>query len=105
MKKKKNKEKYSTFSEFILNDDEIVMPLLLTISKWFGVIIFSYLSFVLLTSNTMKPLGVIFGMMTCFGWYSMIKFYRMGGTKRIKGLTAAQTIWNKEKIKVKNVKK
>lgn len=106
MKKKKNREKYDNFSEFILNDDKIVMKLLFTIAKWSGAILFTWLS-IIFFCTPYWPVGIIFSIFALLGWKKLYEFYKLGGSKNIKGMTAANMVWNKKQIKVgeKNGKK
>jgi len=97
--KNPNRKKYSSFSEFILNDDKIVMKLLLTIAKWVGPILFSWLAILFLFSSYW-PVGIIFGIFGLVGWYKLYQFYKIGGSKNLEGMTAAEMVWNKEQIKV-----
>ena len=105
MRKKKNREKYSSFSEFILNDDKVVMPLLLNISMWFGVVMFMMLSYIMFKVGV-PFLGVIFLFFVFFGLKKIYKTYKVGGVKNMDNMTASNLVWNKKKIKVgKNERK
>ena len=81
-KSKMKKRKHDSFAEFILNDDKIVMKLLLTIAKWFGPLIFTLLAVGFLEAR-MWGFGIFFGIFALLGWWQLIKFYRLGGSKNL----------------------
>ena len=102
-----NRRKHNSFSEFILNDDEIVMKLLLTIAKWVGPIILSWLGAIMIIfgSGAVRNFGIFFAVLGIIGWYKLYKFYKLGGSKNLVGLTASNMVWNKEKIIIKRGEK
>lgn len=97
-RKPKNRDKYDSFSEFILNDDTIVLKVLMTIAKWFGALFFSALAWLMFDIG-IPFLGVVFGALAVFGWHGVYKFHTVG-TKDMKGFTAANMVWDKDYIKV-----
>jgi len=97
-KGKTNREKYSTFSEYILNDEKVAKWLFVA-SRWTGAIIFSVFTYSLWIYG-LNEAGIVIGIFTAFAWYSVIKFYMKGGAKVTPNITASQFVWNKEKIEV-----
>ena len=96
MRKKKNREKFSSFSDFILNDKDFVFKFLIVVSRWFGAIIFTLLFFMILYYTDMIGLQIFIGAMALFGWYGVIKFYKLGGLKTMPKASTAEMFWNKE---------
>lgn len=97
------KKKFDTFGDFILKDEKIVMKVLLTTSMWAGNIILTLIVLALwFTSN--REVSIILGILSLFGWWRVIKFYRFGGPKNIPDMKAETEIWgkNREQDKVIN---
>ena len=93
---KDNDKKYNTFHDFILKDDRVVMKTLIVISMWTGNILFTLLILALWISRVYE-IAIILGIINLFGWWKVIKFYRLGGLKAMPAMTAEQIVWNKKK--------
>ena len=97
MDKKTNRQKYSTFSEYILNDPFVLRFLYKTARRFgFFVIAFFINVFVLLK---WWILVAVFIFILIVSLYRYIKMSRLGVIDNFQG-TAAEIIWSKDKIKV-----
>lgn len=98
------KKKFNTFSSFILHDEKIVMKVLLTLAMWGGNILFFLLVLALFASKIYE-IAIILGVISLFGWWQVIKFYRLGGTKTMPNMSADSVVWKQEIGKTKNEKR
>jgi len=98
---KTNRQKYSNFADYVLNDP-FPFKFLAVMSKYFGAIILSLFAG-LLWYFGVKEIGVIITLLACVGWYGVFKYHRLGGWKNMPDITSAETLWNRE-IKFKKRK-
>jgi hypothetical protein len=98
---KKNKEKYDSFGEFILNDNKKVMPFLITLSIWGGFVIIS-LIFIGTMYSDVLVLKILFGLTWLASLRKCYQFIKFKGSKAYKGMTANNMVFNN---KYKVVKK
>jgi len=85
-------QKINGFFKWVLHDKTIVVPLLMTISKW-SIVILTLIGFIIgiLIGSTM--LATICGIILFVSTYSLIKFYRGGGAEVLKGMSTNEIVW------------
>ena len=88
----KKKKKFNTFHDFVLGDEDVVMKVLLLMGMWAGNILFSLLVLALALSHNYE-LAIIIGLISSFGWWKTITFYRLGGIKTMPKMKAGDVVW------------
>jgi len=91
----KKKKKYKSFGHFVLEDTEVVMPFLMTLSLWSGLIIISLL-ILLMIRLRFWPFVALFIFMDFLAIKKLYRHYKLGGSKYWKGKSANEMVWNKE---------
>jgi hypothetical protein len=91
----KNRNKYKTFHEFILKDEKIVMKVLIVLSFWAGNLLFSLLTYAVFASKNYE-IAIILSIFCVAGWWKLIRFYQMGGTKTMPKLSSEKFVWGKK---------
>lgn len=95
IRKKRNIEKYNSFSDYVLNDEEQVLPLLINMSRWVGMVLMILLTILFVVyDNTFFV--ILFGILTLLSVHGLIKYYLLGGKKALPHLSAGQAVWGKD---------
>lgn len=88
------------FGNWILHDKEFVLPFLITCGKWLGPIVMLGLGILMYKFGEWKEVGVVFILISLFGFWGLYKFYKNGGSKNLKGMSTNEILWsNRFKLK------
>jgi len=102
--KKKNKEKYHSFGDFILNDDKQVVKFLVMLSTWLGAVLVTALAGLLLYYGSVpfKIVGLLLTALAIYGWKQVYVFHKIKKVGVFEGLTANELVYGIKKEDKKN---
>ena len=78
-----NKQKYHNFFDYVLNDDKKVLRVLLPMSRWAAAIIFTLFFIIIFPYDVDIILKIFIAVFALASWYSVYKFYKLGGTRNM----------------------
>jgi len=94
------KRKFDSFANYILNDDDFVMPFLTILSHIVGILIIFLLLYIGIRGRIWFLIIIGGVMLYAFG-LRMYRFYFVfGGVKNMKGMRAGNMIWNPDGVTV-----
>ena len=96
-----NKSKYKGFGDWINNDKDFVIPMLVNFAVYGSLIMNSLLLWACIVYQN-YVFAVIFGILVALGIHRVYKFGKYGGIAKVMPkVSANELIWNKLKLKKK----